>query len=52
MKYWVEVRLEMQDEVEANSPEEAFEIISEYAIRDGDWEYDYEEIEDEEQKEV
>lgn len=48
MKYWVEVKLTMQDEVEANSPEEAFEIVSEYAVRGGDWDYDYEEIEDEE----
>ena len=48
MKYWIEVKLIMQDEVEANSPEEAFEIVSEYAIRSGDWYYDYEEIEDEE----
>lgn len=48
MKYWVEVTLSMQDEVEANSPEEAFEIVSEYAIRGGTWDYDYEEIEDKE----
>lgn len=48
MKYWVEVKLTMHDEVEANSPEEAFEILSEYAIRSGDWDYYYEEIEDEE----
>ena len=48
MKYRIEVQLIMEDEVEANSPEEAFEIVSEYAIRGGDWAYDYEEIEDEE----
>jgi hypothetical protein len=48
MKYRIEVQLIMEDEVEADSPEEAFEIVSEYAIRGGDWMYDYEEIEDKE----
>lgn len=48
MKYKIEVQLIMQDEVEANSPEEAFEIVAEYAVRGGTWDYDYEEIEDEE----
>ena len=28
MRYWVEVILQMSDEVEANSPEEAFDILS------------------------
>lgn len=37
MKYWVEVELTMADEVEADSPEEAFEILSTDAISGGDW---------------
>lgn len=37
MKYWVEVELIMADEVEANSPEEAFEILSTDAMNGGDW---------------
>lgn len=37
MKYWVEVQLTMEDEIEANSPEEAFEILSTDAINSGDW---------------
>ncbi len=37
MKYWVEVELSMRDEVEADSPEEAFEILSTDAINGGDW---------------
>lgn len=36
MKYWVEVELTMCDEVEADSPEEAFEILSTDAINGGD----------------
>lgn len=47
MKYWVEVQLTMEDEVEANSPEEAFEILSTDAINNGDWIWSYTEIEDE-----
>ena len=37
MKYWVEVELSMCDEVEAESPEEAFEILSTAAMSGGDW---------------
>ena len=37
MRYWVEVELTMADEVEADSPEEAFEILSTDAISGGDW---------------
>lgn len=44
MKYWMTVTLEMSDEVEADSPEEAFEILSTDAMSGGTWEYTYEEI--------
>jgi len=37
MKYWVEVELTMADEVEANSPEEAFDILSNDAVKNGEW---------------
>lgn len=47
MKYWVEVELTMSDEVEANSPEEAFEILSDAAISGGDWTWSCTEIEKE-----
>lgn len=46
MKYWVEVELTMSDEVEADSPEEAFEILSSAAISGGDWGFNWEEIEE------
>ena len=46
--YQMTVTLEMTDFVEADSPEEAFEILSEDAMRGGSWDYDYEEIDDEE----
>lgn len=48
MIYNITVRLEMNDFVEANSPEEAFEILSTDAINGGSWEWYYEEIEEEE----
>ncbi|OQA51426.1 MAG: hypothetical protein BWY47_00071 [Bacteroidetes bacterium ADurb.Bin302] len=40
--YRITVVLEMTDDVEANSPEEAFEILSEDAIGGGLWDYTYE----------
>ena len=46
MRYWVEVELTMADEVEADSPEEAFEILSTDAINGGSWDWCYEEIEE------
>ena len=47
MKYWIEVTLTMADEVEAESPEHAFEILSDAAMSGGSWDWYYEEIEDE-----
>ena len=47
MKYWVEVELIMSDEVEADSPEQAFEILSDAAISGGDWLWSCTPIEDE-----
>jgi hypothetical protein len=47
-KYFVRVILEMEDEVEAETPEDAFEIVSDNAIDGGDWQWDFEEIESEE----
>ena len=46
MKYWVEVELIMNDEVEADSPEEAFEILSNAAINSGDWTWSCTELEE------
>lgn len=40
MKYLTNVILEMQDWVEADSPEEAFEILSNDAMNGGDWQWD------------
>lgn len=48
--YQMTVTLEMSDFVEANSPEEAFEILSEDAMRGGTWDYEYQEIEDEDEE--
>ena len=48
MMYNITVKLEMNDFVEANSPEEAFEILSTEAINGGTWEWDCEEVEEEE----
>lgn len=48
MKYWVEVELIMCDEVEADSPEQAFEILSDAAMQGGDWLWSCTPIEDEE----
>lgn len=47
MKYWIEVELTMSDEVEANSPEEAFEILSDAAISGGNWVWSCTEVEEE-----
>ena len=44
--YQMTVTLEMTDFVEADSPEEAFEILSEDAMRGGSWDYAYEVIEE------
>lgn len=44
--YQMTVTLEMSDFVEADSPEEAFEILSEDAMRGGSWDYSYEVVED------
>lgn len=48
--YQMTVTLEMSDFVEANSPEEAFEILSEDAMRGGTWDYEYQKIEDEDEE--
>jgi len=40
MKYRVWVKLEMEyDDIEADSPEEAFEIASDWDISSGCWDY-------------
>lgn len=44
--YQMTVTLEMTDFVEADSPEEAFEILSEDAMSGGSWDYTYEVIEE------
>ncbi len=46
MKYWVEVKLVMEDEVEANSEEEAVEILCDAAIMNGEWLYTCKELGD------
>ena len=45
--YLVQARLETEDEIEANSPEEAFIIASDDAMAGGDWWYHVELIENE-----
>lgn len=47
MTYLVKVRLEMEDYVEANSEEEAFQILSDDAMSGGDWEWTAELVEEE-----
>lgn len=47
-KYLMTIRLEMTDEVEAGTPEEAFMILSNDAMAGGDWDYNYEIIDDDE----
>ena len=50
MKYNVHVKLDCSyDNVEAESKEEAFEIVSDSAIAGGAWNYHVEKIEDEEE---
>ena len=39
MTYFVKVRLEMEDYVEADNEEEAFQILSEDAMSGGSWEW-------------
>lgn len=51
MKYLMRVVLELEDEIEANTPEEAFSILSDYAISGGDWRYSYKEITETESEE-
>ena len=47
MKYRVYVKLEeVYEDIEADTPEEAFEIASDYAINGGDWDWDVEEVEE------
>ena len=48
MKYWIKVTCEFEDEVEADTPEEAFEIMVDEAKAWGYWDYQCKEIEDEE----
>ena len=40
------VRLEMTDEVEADTPEEAFAILSDDAMAGGSWDYEYDIIDE------
>ena len=47
-RYLMTVMLEMTDEVEADTPEEAFIILSNDAMAGGDWDYNYEIIDDDE----
>lgn len=49
-RYWMTVTLEMTDEVEADTPEEAFMILSNDAMAGGDWDYNYEIIDESEDK--
>lgn len=50
-KYLMTVTLEMTDEVEADTPEEAFEMLSNDAMAGGSWDYNYEIIDEEEWEE-
>lgn len=47
MTYLVKVCLEMEDYVEANSEEEAFQILSDDAMSGGTWEWTAELVEEE-----
>lgn len=47
MTYLVKVCLEMEDYVEANSEEEAFQILSDDAMSGGSWEWTAELVEEE-----
>lgn len=44
--YKMTVTLEMTDYIEADSPEEAFQILSEDAISGGSLDYNYEELDE------
>lgn len=44
--YRMTVTLEMTDDIEADSPEEAFQILSDDAMGGGTWDYVYEELDD------
>ena len=44
--YRMTVTLEMTDDVEADSPEEAFAQLSEDAMAGGSWDYTYEVVEE------
>lgn len=46
MTYYVKARLEMDDYVEANSPEEAFLILSNDAMSGGSWDWTADEIDE------
>lgn len=50
-KYKVYVCLETTDIVEAESPEEAFIQLSDDLMTGGDWQWEAEEIEDDEEEE-
>lgn len=45
-KVWVRLTGEY-DDIEADNEDDAFVIASDYAMSGGDWEFDVEEIEDE-----
>ena len=47
MTYLVKVCLEMEDYVEANSEEEAFQILSDDAMSGGSWDWTAELVEEE-----
>lgn len=51
-KYRMTVTLEMTDDVEADSPEEAFLELSNDAMAGGSWDWNYELIDDEEDNEI
>lgn len=50
--YRMTVLLEMTDDIEADSPEEAFQILSEDAMAGGSWNYTYEVVEDNEDETI
>ena len=44
--YRMTVTLEMTDDIEADSPEEAFQILSDDAMAGGSWDWTYEELDE------
>ena len=44
--YQMTVTLEMTDYIRADSPEEAFQILSDDAMSGGSWDYSYEEVDE------